>query len=69
MPFRVHNKDLGSVYTVGVVSDGETDITSPETPAVNAGSHYVNAVYGEDASTELSTSTAKKSTSKSTKES
>jgi hypothetical protein len=36
MPFRVHNKQTNAVYTVGVVSDDETDITSESAPALTS---------------------------------
>jgi hypothetical protein len=57
MPFRVQNTKTKHVYTVGVVGDDETDITSDATPAMGSGgSSYLPPVYGDEAASEVSAS-------------
>lgn len=60
MPYRVRNTKTGHVYTVGIVSDDETDITSDENPATDTGGNYVPALYGDEAA--AATATPKKKT-------
>ena len=61
MPYRVQHKKTGHVYTVGIVSDDEADITSDETPAlVSGGEAFRPPVYGDDAKAELAASSKSK---------
>jgi hypothetical protein len=60
MPYRVQNKKTGHVYTVGIVSDDENDITSDGAPAtVSGGNEFRPAVYGDEASAEVAASKKK----------
>lgn len=57
MPYRVQHQKTGNVYTVGIVGDDETDITSDATPALTStGDSYALPVYGDEAKAEAAAS-------------